>query len=252
MSVDGKHVVITGGGSGVGAEMAEVMAHAGAKVTIMGRREAPLREVAKQHKFISWVTCDVTDADAVKDAFRQARGLNGPVDVVIANAGTAESVPFAKMTADDLTAMLSVNLMGVVNTWQAALPDMKSNDWGRMIAVASTAGLKGYPYVSGYVAAKHGVVGLTRALALELGASGITVNAICPGFIETPLLDRSIQNIVDKTGMSPEQAAKSLYKNNPQKRFIQTDEVAGTALWLCSDAARSVNGHTLTLSGGEI
>lgn len=252
MSVEDKHVVVTGGGTGVGAEIAQAMAHAGAKVTILGRREGPLREVAKQHKFIGWITCDVTDAEAMRAAFTQARGLNGPVEVAIANAGAADSVPFAKMKPEQLTGMLQVNLTGVFNTWQAALPDMKSNGWGHMIAVASTAGLKGYPYVSGYVAAKHGVVGLTRALALELAPTGITVNAICPGFIETPLLDRSIQNIVDKTGMSAEQAAKSLYKSNPQQRFIQTDEVAGTALWLCSDAARSVNGHTLTLSGGEI
>jgi NAD(P)-dependent dehydrogenase (short-subunit alcohol dehydrogenase family) len=129
---------------------------------------------------------------------------------------------------------------------------MKAAGWGRLIAVASTAGLKGYPYVTAYCAAKHGVIGLVRALALELGTSGITANAICPGFIETPLLDRSIQNIIEKTGKSEEQARRSLQAGNPQKRFIQTDEVAETALWLCSNAARSINGHALSLSGGEI
>jgi NAD(P)-dependent dehydrogenase (short-subunit alcohol dehydrogenase family) len=148
--------------------------------------------------------------------------------------------------------MLAVNLTGVVQCWQAALPDMKAAGWGRLIAVASTAGLKGYPYVTAYCAAKHGVVGLVRSLALELGTSGITANAICSGFIETPLLDRSIRNIIEKTGKSEEQARRSLQAGNPQKRFIQTDEVAGTALWLCSDAARSINGHALSLSGGEI
>ncbi|WP_420858325.1 SDR family NAD(P)-dependent oxidoreductase [Marivivens marinus] len=252
MSVDGRHIVVTGGGTGVGRAMAEAFAHAGAKVTILGRREGPLREVAKQHKFIGWVTCDVTDPDTVRAAFRQARGLNGPVSVVVANAGAAESTPFHRMTPDQLHAMLAVNLGGVVNAWQAALPDMKTDGWGRLIAVASTAGLKGYAYVSGYAAAKHAVVGLTRSLALELGNSGVTANAICPGFIETPLLDRSIANIIEKTGMDESAARASLLAGNPQGRFIQPEEVAGTALWLCSDAARSVNGHALTLSGGEI
>ncbi|MCT4611574.1 MAG: SDR family oxidoreductase [Pelagimonas sp.] len=248
----GRHVIVSGGGTGVGARIAQDMAFAGARVTILGRREAPLKEVAKQHKYIGWVTCDVTDPAAVKDAVRQARGLNGAIDVAVANAGAADSVPFAKMTPDHLTAMLSVNLAGVVNLWQAVLPEMQSAEWGRLVAVASTAGLKGYPYVTGYCAAKHGVVGLVRALAHELGTSGVTANAICPGFIETPMLERSIANIVEKTGMSEEKAAKSLTRGNPQGRFIQTDEVSGTALWLCSDAARSVNGHALSLSGGEV
>lgn len=252
MNMDGKHVVVTGGGTGVGADVAQALAHAGAKVTVMGRSEAPLRTVAAQHKFIGYKICDVTDAAAVRAAYAEARALNGPVAVVVANAGAAESVPFAKMTAAQLGDMVSVNLGGVVNSWQAGLEDMQAAGWGRLIAVASTAGLKGYPYVSGYCAAKHGVVGLTRAVALEMGGNGITANAICPGFVETPMLERSVANIVEKTGMDAAAARKSLMRGNPQKRFIQTDEVAGTALWLCSEAARSVNGHALSLSGGEI
>lgn len=252
MSVEGRHVVVTGGGTGVGRAMAEAYAHAGARVTVMGRREDPLRDTAKQHRFIGWVTCDVTDADAVAEAFSQARGLNGPVGVVIANAGAAESVPFTRMTPEHLTSMLAVNLGGVVNSWQAGLGDMKSEGWGRLIAVASTAGLKGYAYVSAYAAAKHAVVGLARSVALEMADSGVTANALCPGFIETPLLERSVANIVEKTGMEAEAARASLVAGNPQKRFITPDEVAGAALWLCSDAARSVNGHAMAISGGEV
>ncbi len=252
MMLDGTHAVVTGGGTGTGAAIAEALAHAGAKVTVLGRREGPLREVAKQHKFIGWVACDVTDPEAVRAAFRQARDLNGPVGVVVANAGAADSTPFKKMTAEGFQQMLDVNLKGVFNSFQAGLADMENAGEGRLIAIASTAGLKGYPYVAGYCAAKHGVVGLIRALAVELGRTGVTANAICPGFIETPMLDRSIANIVDKTGVSAEAAAKSLRKGNPQDRFIQVDEVAGAVLWLCSEAARSVNGHALALSGGEI
>jgi len=250
MSVSGRHTVITGGGSGVGAEMAAQFAKSGAKVTILGRRVDPLTQVAAQTGALA-LTCDVTDRAALDAALIEATAANGPITIAIANAGAADSKPFAKMTPDDLTDALSVNLMGVFNLWQAAMPAMKMQSWGRMIAVASTAGLKGYPYVAGYCAAKHGVIGLTRALALELARSDITVNALCPGFIETPMLDRSVANIAAKTGMTVEKSAKTLRAGNPQGRFIQTDEVAGTALWLCSDAARSVTGQALSISGGE-
>ncbi|MYB35538.1 MAG: SDR family oxidoreductase [Gammaproteobacteria bacterium] len=247
MSFSDKHIVVTGGGSGVGSATAKAFAEAGARVTIMGRTRANL--VAQGLPF---QICDVADSTSVGTAFDRARSQQGSIDVAVANAGVAESMLFSRMSSEHLDKMLRVNLGGVVNTWQSALDDMRTAGWGRLIAIASTAGLKGYAYVSAYCAAKHGVIGLTRGVALELAKTGITVNAICPGFIETPMLQRSIDNIADKTGKSFRDIANSLRSSNPQDRFIQVEEVAQSALWLASDEASSINGHALSLSGGEI
>lgn len=251
MSIENRHILISGGGSGVGAELAAQFSREGAKVTIIGRRQAPLDDVAASTGALA-ITCDVTDRRSLDSAIAEAERQQGPTAIAIANAGAAPSQPFERMTPEDLGDALAVNLTGVFNLWQATLPAMREAGWGRLIAIASTAGLKGYAYVTGYCAAKHGVIGLTRALALELARSGVTVNAICPGFIATPLLERSIDNIVAKTGMSPDDAAKRLRNVNPQGRFIETSEVAETALWLCTEGARSINGHALSVSGGEI
>jgi NAD(P)-dependent dehydrogenase (short-subunit alcohol dehydrogenase family) len=246
--LSGKHAFVTGGGSGVGAAIARALAEAGAQVTIAGRRPEPLAEVADRER-IRAVTGDVTRPDEVQAMFAEAAW--GAPQIVVANAGSAVSRPFQRTSAEDLRAMLDVNLVGVFNTWQAGLGPMIEGGWGRLIAVASTAGLKGYPYVSGYCAAKHGVIGLTRALALETAKSGVTVNAICPGYTRTPMLERSIETIMAKTGRARAEAEAPLLAANPQGRFIEPEEVATAVLWLCGPGAGSVTGQAISVSGGE-
>lgn len=248
----GHHAIVTGAGSGAGEAIALALAAEGARVTAIGRRLAPLQALAQRDDRIFAATADVTERAELKAAIAEAAKKYGAPTLVIANAGLAESAPFLKTDADLFQKMLDVNLTGVFNTFQAGLSLMDRSRPGRLIAIASTAGLKGYAYVSGYCAAKHGVVGLVRSLGQELAKTGVTANAICPGFTETPMLYRSIETIIEKTGRSREAAEASLRAVNPQGRFIQPDEIAQTVLWLCSDAAASVTGQAISLSGGEI
>lgn len=250
-NLSGRHAVVTGAGSGVGAAVALALADAGASVTIIGRRLAALEEVARGRARILPVAADVTDADAMRQALEAAAAKAGPVAIVVANAGAAESALFSRTTPEMFRASLEVNLTGVFNTFQAGLATMARGAPGRLIAVASTAALKGYPYVSAYCAAKHGVVGLVRSLALELARTQTTVNAICPGYTETPMLERAVDNVVARTGRSRAEAEAMLKAGNPQNRFIQPGEIAGTVAWLCSDAAASITGQAIAISGGE-
>lgn len=249
MTLAGKHALVTGGGSGAGAAIARALAGAGANVTISGRNPDTLAAVAGAG--MRYATCDVTRPAEVAAMFEAASAEWGPPAIVVANAGGAASRPFLKTTPQDFAATIELNLGGVFATWHAALAPMLAAGWGRLVAIASTAGLKGYPYVAGYCAAKHGVVGLTRALALETARTGVTVNAVCPGYMLTPMLERSLETIMAKTGRSRSEAEAPLLAANPQGRFIDPAEVAAAVLWLCSGAAASVTGQAISISGGE-
>jgi NAD(P)-dependent dehydrogenase (short-subunit alcohol dehydrogenase family) len=245
------HALVTGGGRGIGREIAAALARAGATVTVLGRNRAVLDEAIAGGFAHFAVVADVADQTAVDAAVAEA-ARRQPIDILVANAGAAESAPFAKSDAALFRRMMDVNFMGVVHTVKAVLPAMKDRPYGRIVAVASTAGLKGYAYVSAYSAAKHAVVGLVRSLALELATTGVTVNAVCPGFTDTNLVVGSIDNIMKKTGRSREQAISELSKHNPQGRLVTPAEVADAVLWLCGEGAGAVTGQAIAIAGGEV
>lgn len=245
--LEGKHALVTGGAGGIGLATARALANAGARVTIAGRSEAALQAAASALGHAAYQVLDITDAEAVKAAFAQA----GQVDILVNNAGQAESASFGRTDAALWQRMLDVNLTGAFHCTQAALPGMLAARWGRIVNLASTAGLTGYRYVAAYCAAKHGMVGMTRALALEVATRGVTVNAVCPGYTETDIVQDAVATIVARTGRSEQEARLELAAGNPQQRLVQPDEVANAVLWLCMPQSGAMNGQALAVAGGE-
>ena len=251
--LNGKVALITGGGRGIGRAIALAFAREGAQIAVAARSAEQVEQVAAEigNGAIALV-CDVSNSESVTQMFAQTRERLGEVDILVNNAGIAESATLVT-TSDDLWSRhLAINLSGTFYCTRAALPAMLETRWGRIINVASIAGKTGAPYIAAYSASKHGVMGLTRSVALEVATSGITVNAICPGYVDTDMVTRGVDQITAKTGRTVEEALDSLKKMSPQNRLVTPEEVAAIALLLASDAGRGINGQGINVDGGSV
>lgn len=251
----GRHAVVTGASRGIGSTIATTLAARGAQVSLLGRDSENLHAVSKAMGGASVgapIITDVTDSTSVQAAFAKAREHFGPVDILINNAGQAASAKFTDTDEALWNRIMAVNVNGTYLCTRQAVPDMLQVGFGRIVNVASIAGLRGGAYISAYVASKHAVIGLTRSLALEFATKNITVNAVCPGYTDTDIVRDAIANIMRKTGRSEADALASLVATNPQRRLITPEEVAHSVLWLCGPGAESITGQSIVVAGGEV
>ena len=247
--LQGRHALITGGGTGIGAAAAEHLHAAGAKLSLLGRRMEPLQEVAGRFGGTA-IQCDVTDASRIRAAFDEARAANGPIDLLIVNAGIAESAPFHKMTREGWDRIVGTNLTAAFECTSAAIGDLLKSDNGRLVYVASVASLRGVPYAAHYAASKHGLLGLMRSLAAEYARTSLTVNAVCPGYVDTPMTDQSIARVSEVTGRSADDSRSAITSMNASGRLVDPQAIGNVIAMLCLPLSRDINGAAITLDGG--
>lgn len=245
----GRHALITGGGTGIGAAAAERLRAAGAKLTLLGRRMEPILAVAERLEG-SAIGCDVTDSQQIRNAFDEARTLNGPIDLLVVNAGIAESAPFHKMTRESWDRIIATNLTAAFECSSAAIGDLLKSDNGRLVFVASVASLRGVPYASHYAASKHGLLGLMRSLASEYAKTNLTVNAVCPGYVDTPMTDQSVARVSQITGRSEGDARSAITSMNASGRLVDPNAIGNVIAMLCLPLSQDINGAAITIDGG--